>query len=68
VVRDNWALEKGLIKLAGHQYTDQVTEPGEEVFCRCYYEYIYNLRDLPPEMITAKGREALELARQRLAG
>ncbi|HEY6925156.1 MAG TPA: hypothetical protein VI653_16895 [Steroidobacteraceae bacterium] len=68
VIRDNWALQKGLMKLAGHQYTDQVAEPGEEIYCRCWYEYIYNLRDLPPEMITSKGREALEIARQRLAG
>lgn len=68
VIRDNWALQKHLMKLAGHQYTDQLTQPGEEVFCRCWYEYIYNLRDLPAEMITAKGREELELARRRIAG
>lgn len=27
--------------------------------CRCYYRYIYNLRNLPDAMLTAKGREAL---------
>jgi hypothetical protein len=61
VVRGNWALEKGLMKLAGHAYTDDETQPGEEVFCRCYYTYIYSLRDLPKEMLTEKGRA--ELAR-----
>ena len=33
LVRGSWALEKGLIKPAGRKYTDQVTQPGEEVFC-----------------------------------
>lgn len=63
VVRDNWALKDGLMKLAGSKYTDEVTAPGEEVFCRCWYEYVYNLRDLPEKMWTAKGREELKRAR-----
>jgi len=60
VVRDNWAMQKGLIKLDGHQYTDQITQPGEEVYCRCYYQYIYSIDDLPKEMLTAAGREAMK--------
>jgi hypothetical protein len=40
-------------------YTDQITQPAEEVNCRCYYEYIYNLADLPDEMLTEKGRKDL---------
>jgi hypothetical protein len=66
VIRDNWALRKDLIKLAGHKYTDQVDAPGGPVFCSCYYEYGYSLRDLPAEMITAKGKEALLEARKHL--
>ena len=31
--------------------------------CRCHYEYIYNLRDLPDNMLTTKGRDALESVR-----
>ena len=35
VLRDNWAMQKGLMKLAGRKYYDQVTAVGEEPFCRC---------------------------------
>lgn len=65
VVPGNWALDKGLMKLAGHEYTSQITAPGEEPFCRCYLEYVYTLRDLPDDMLTAKGRDALTEARRR---
>lgn len=60
VVRDNWALERGLMKLGGHEYTDQITKPGEEVYCRCFYQYLYSLRRLPADMLTEKGRAELE--------
>lgn len=60
VVRDNWALKAGLMKPAGHLYTDDITAPGEEVNCRCSYNYIYGLRSLPPEMLTEKGRAELQ--------
>lgn len=66
VVPDSWALQQGLIKLAGRQYTDAVTQPGEEVFCRCWYKWIYNLRDLPEEMLTQKGKDALVAAHAAL--
>lgn len=58
-IRGNWALEKGLMKAGPNGYTDQITKPGEEPFCRCNYQYLYNLRDLPADMLTAKGSEAL---------
>jgi len=63
LVRNNWAQTRGLIKVGPAGYTDQITQPGEEVFCRCSYTYIYNLRDMPDEMLTAKGREELERVR-----
>lgn len=63
VIRGNWALTDGLMRLAGAKYTDQVDAPGEKIFCRCQYEYIYNLRDLPEEMRTTKGKQALLEAR-----
>lgn len=59
VVRGNWALAKGLMKVGPAGYTDQITKPGEEVFCRCFYQWIYNLSDLPAELLTAKGRAGL---------
>lgn len=61
-IRGNWYMEQGLMKLGGHLYTDQVTAPGTEINCRCWYEYFYNLQDLPEEMITSKGRAWLETA------
>jgi hypothetical protein len=59
-IRDNWAIKAGLMKAGPNGYVDQITQPAEEVFCRCHYEYIYNLRDLPSDMLTIKGREELE--------
>ena len=67
VVRDNWALKAGLMKAGAVGYTDDITRPGEEVFCRCFYRWIYNLRDLPPEMLTLKGSKELERVRATIA-
>lgn len=66
VIRDNWALRDGLMRLARHQYMDEITKPGEEVYCRCAYRWLYTLRDLPPEMVTAKGRQKLASARAQI--
>lgn len=69
VVRGNWALKAGLMKSAGHPYTDSVEQPSRPPFCRCYWSFFsYTLRDLPEEMLTAKGRENLREARERIAG
>ncbi len=65
IVRDNWALRDGLMKPAGARFTDDIEQPGEFVYCRCTYEYLYNLRDLPDRMLTARGRA--KLAQVRLA-
>jgi hypothetical protein len=59
VIRGNWALDLGLMKLDGHQYYDEITAVGEEVSCRCFTTYIYSLRSLPPDMLTEKGRAKL---------
>jgi hypothetical protein len=68
VIRDNWAMQQGLMKLGGHDYTDSQTMPAEEPFCRCLYRYVYNLRDLPDECITAKGEKKLQEVRDYIAG
>jgi hypothetical protein len=47
------------MRLNGHQYTDEIEMVGEFVYCSCSYQYVYALRDLPPDMVTAKGRETL---------
>ena len=66
-IRGNWALEKGLMKAGPDGYTDQITKPAEEVYCGCSYQFLYNLRDLPESMITARGRESLTEARAKIA-
>jgi hypothetical protein len=66
-VRGNWALERGLMKASPNGYTDDIEKPAELPFCRCYYHYIYNLRSLPLEMLTAKGVKALSDARAKTA-
>lgn len=65
MLRDNWAQRAGLVKAGAAGYYDQVTAVGEEVFCRCFAQYLYSLRSLPADMLTAKGR--IELERVRLA-
>lgn len=57
-IRGNWALADGLMTV-GAGYLDEMTQPAEEVSCTCYLRYLYSLRALPAEMVTAKGRGAL---------
>lgn len=64
VIRDGWADRDGLIKHP-HGYVDEHDMPAWLINCRCDYEYLYELDDLPAEMLTPKGREAL--ARTRAA-
>lgn len=63
IIRGNWALERGLIRTVGHLFTDEITMPGEEVYCRCHYEYIYSLQDVPDAMLTQLGRDELKRVR-----
>ena len=59
LVRDNWASKAGLIKPVNGYY-DDITAVGEEVFCRCFANGIYNIRKLPNEFLTAKGEIHLQ--------
>jgi len=61
VIRDTWATEKGLLK-APNGYTDEITSPGEEVYCRCNYVYLYNLRQVEG-LLTKKGKTTLQSTR-----
>ncbi|MBD7064164.1 hypothetical protein HPO57_06805 [Klebsiella pneumoniae] len=58
--RGNWAQKNGYVKAGPAGYLDEITQPGEEVFCRCYVTYLYNLRSIPEDMLTQKGRKFLE--------
>lgn len=59
LIRDSWALEKGLIDPSGETFTDEIEMPAQAVFCQCRYRYVYNLRDVPRELLTKKGLEAI---------
>lgn len=64
LMRDSWANRAGLVKKDAVGYYDEVTAVGQEPFCRCNMIWLYNLRDLPEDMLTAKGREALQSVRR----
>ena len=57
VIPNNWALQQRLMKLDGHEYTTDITAPAEEVNCRCYYQYIYRVSELPESMRTLRFKQ-----------
>lgn len=65
LVRNNWAIEKGLVKKGAGEYTDSIEQPGEFVFCRCSWIYLFNVRDLPTDWLTKKGEEQLAEAKRK---
>jgi hypothetical protein len=64
LLRSSWAADKGYVKPGEGGYYDDITAVAEEPFCRCNAQWLYHLRELPPEMITKKGQEAMEAARR----
>ncbi|WP_145550726.1 hypothetical protein [Yersinia intermedia] len=60
LIRGNWAQKNGYVKQGAAGYLDDITQPGEEVFCRCYVTYLYNLRSIPEDMLTQKGKKFME--------
>lgn len=67
LLRSSWEVEQGYVKPGPAGYLDAITQPGEEVFCRCYVVYLNNMRDLPDDMLTERGRAALEAVRVKRA-
>ncbi len=64
-VRGSWAAERGLTtKCDG--WIDDDERPGEAVFCRCYFQYLHNLRNVPSEFLTEHGRAELQRARDAI--
>ena len=57
-IRGNWAIEKKLMN-KGAGYSDSIVQPAQLPFCSCSWEYISTLSQLPDDMITKKGRDAL---------
>jgi len=65
-VRDSWAIRQGLMT-KGAGYMDEMTKPGQEISCGCWYEWIMSPRRLPDSMLTRKGQEWIEAGRMRMA-
>lgn len=68
MLKGNWALAKGLVKPGAAGWYEDVTAVAQEPFCRCYAQWLYNLRQLPTDMLTAKGAAELQRARDIIAG
>lgn len=67
LLRSSWAKDKGLVKPGDAGYYDDITKVGEEVYCSCQAQWLYNLRDLPADMLTKKGESELVAARAKIA-
>lgn len=59
-LRNNWAIQAGLMKHGPNPYSDEIESVGELPYCRCWALWVYNIRDLPPECLTEKGRNQIE--------
>jgi hypothetical protein len=66
-VPGHWAIDKGLMPAGPAGFIDETVQPGEELDCMCRFQWLYNLRDMPPDMRTANGDAELERVRQLLA-
>ena len=62
LIRDSWAKKEGLVKVSIDGYLDEITQPQDCFMCFCNLGYVYSLRKLPPEMLTAEGKKKLRLA------
>lgn len=66
LIRGSWAHKQGLVQPGRVGYLDEITQPGEEINCRCTTTFLTLLRQLPPDMLTTKGKETLLAAREKL--
>jgi len=66
LIKGSWAHQQGLVKPGRNGYWDDVPDKaGMLINCSCWIIWAHALRDLPDEMLTARGRA--ELARIRKA-
>lgn len=56
VFRDSWAFKKGYIDANIYEKLED-GGVGVAIGCRCWLEYIYDLRDVPYNYLTKKGRD-----------
>ena len=65
-VRGSWAIEDGFIN-KGAGYLDEMDQVAQLPFCRCFMVWRFSLKDLPPEMLTKKGQDAMAASAARRA-
>ncbi len=58
-LRGNWAIEAGLMKRGPNPYSDEIDTPSVAPYCRCWAVWVYNIRDLPDDCLTEKGRQQI---------
>jgi len=65
LIRGNWASEKGFIDDHKTKFTESLSLPGNDG-CMCSYCHLSGLRDLPAELLTPKGKDALADSNKRV--
>lgn len=64
----SWARERGFVKPhAVGFYEDLPDKAAELPFCRCWIEWLHNLDELPPDMLTVKGAAVLARVKEQVA-
>ncbi|HAT3917707.1 TPA: hypothetical protein I9Y23_001321 [Kluyvera ascorbata] len=56
-IKGSWALKKKMMKVGPSGYLNDIPLPRS---CGCYLTYIYNLRSLPDNMLTANTNKILK--------
>ncbi|MBU2731182.1 hypothetical protein [Acidithiobacillus caldus] len=64
-VRDNWAIQKGMIVPGSVGYIDDTDIPGRQLGCMCDLRWISSLDELPEDMLTDAGREAVRISKEQ---
>lgn len=54
-LRDSYATQQGLLKAEVFESLEDISKTGRAINCRCDYEYIYDLRDVPSMYLSKKG-------------
>ncbi len=60
LVDGSWAEQKGLVGISPERRLSAIDPPHREVDCMCSLQWLYSLRDLPLEFLSAAGRCELQ--------
>lgn len=58
-LRGNWAIKAGLMKKGHNPYYEDTEQVAEAPYCRCFTVALYDLNDLPEDMLTRKGKKEI---------